>query len=70
MILKLKNISFETNLHLDEIIKIAEEYIEKQNEEYEINKETILYDTNAIKPYVVNGPVWYIEIICLKIKDQ
>ncbi|MCM1232783.1 MAG: hypothetical protein NC489_21865 [Ruminococcus flavefaciens] len=70
MLYKINNVNFETNLNFDDIIKIVEEYNDKKGKEYEINKKSILYDTNDIEPYVINGPVWFVEIISLQIKER
>lgn len=64
-LLKLDEVNFTTNLKKSDIIRIAENYVKGKIEEYEINKTNIIYDTNS---YVVNEPVWYIEIISLKTK--
>lgn len=64
-ILKLEEVHFETNLKIDDVIKIAEMYVEEKGEPYEINKKTILYDFES---YVTNEPVWYVDVISLKVK--
>lgn len=66
-ILKLNEIDFPTNLKCNDIIKIAEQYIKEQEEPYEIDTKSILYDTNS---YVINEPVWYVDIISEKIKER
>lgn len=70
MLYKIKNVKFETNLNYDDIIKIVDEYNESQGNEYEIDKDNILYDTNDIDPFVVNEPVWIVAIISLKLKER
>lgn len=64
-LLKLDEVNFTTNLKKSDIIRIAENYVEGKTEEYEINKTNIIYDANS---YVVNEPVWYINVISLKTK--
>lgn len=64
-LLKIDEVNFTTNLNKNEIIRIAEKFVSDKIEEYEINKTNIIYDINS---YVVNEPVWYIEIISLKTK--
>lgn len=66
-ILKLNEINFKTNLKFEDIIEIAERYIKEQGEPYEIDTKNILYDTNS---YVINEPVWYVDIISKKIKER
>lgn len=66
-ILKISDVNFKTNLHYNQIIKIAEMYIQKQNEPYEIDKEHILFDT---KSHVTNEEVWYVNVISLKVKQK
>ncbi len=66
-ILKLNEINFKTNLKFGDILKIAERYIKEQGEPYEIDTKNILYDTNS---YVINEPVWYVDIISKKIKER
>ncbi len=70
MLYKINDVNFETNLKMDDIINLAEEYNARKGNEYEINKKSILYDTNDIKPYVVDGPVWLVQIISLQIKER
>lgn len=41
-------------------------YIREKEETYEIDKKNILYD---IKSYVTNEPVWYVDVIPLKVKE-
>lgn len=66
-ILKLNEINFVTKLKFEDIIGIAELYIKNKGEPYEIDKENILYDTNS---YVINEPVWYVDIIAKRVKDM
>lgn len=66
-ILKLSEINFKTNLKIDDIIKIVDVYIKEKGEPYEINKKNILYDT---KSYVTNEPVWYVDVISIKVKEK
>lgn len=65
-ILRLNEINFETNLKIEDIIRIAEVYVKGKEEPYEIDKKNILYDTN---PYVINEPVWYVNVISRKLKE-
>lgn len=66
-LLKLNEVNFETNLSFNDIVKIAEMYVEEKGEPYEINRETILYDSES---YVTKEPVWHVEVISLKIKEK
>ena len=66
-LVKLDNIDFKTNLELDNIMKIVDIYISRQKEEYEVNKETILYDPEF---HITNEPVWYVDIISLETKER
>ena len=59
-------INFETNLKVDDVIKITKKYVENKNKPYEIAEEWVLYDTWS---EVTNEPVWYIEIIPLEVKE-
>lgn len=42
-------------------------FIRGKEERYEVNKKSILYDPES---YVTNEPVWYVDIISLKIKER
>lgn len=66
-LLKIEEVNFLTNLNVNDVIKIAEKYTLEKNEMYEINKKNILYD---IKSYVINEPVWYVDVILLKTKKR
>ena len=66
-ILKLNEIDFATKLKYEDIIAIAELYIKSKEEPYEIDTKSILYDTNS---YVINEPVWYVDIISKKVKEK
>lgn len=66
-ILKLNEIDFVTKLNCEEIIAIAELYIESKGELYEIDTTNILYDTNS---YVINEPVWYVDVISKRVKEK
>ena len=66
-ILRLNEVNFETNLKIEDIIRIAEVYVNSKGEPYEIDKKNILYDTN---PYVINEPVWYVDIIAERDKGR
>lgn len=66
-ILKLSEINFETNLKVDDVIKIADVYIKEKGETYEIDKKNILYDP---KSYVTKEPVWYVDVISIKVKEK
>ncbi len=70
MLYKINDVNFETNLKIDDIINLAEEYNDRKGNKYEIYKKSILYDTNDIEPYVVDGPVWLVAIIPLQIKER
>ncbi|MCM1254089.1 MAG: hypothetical protein NC321_14820 [Clostridium sp.] len=64
--IKLNEINFATKLKYEEIIAIAELYIKSQKEPYEMDTKNILYDTNS---YVINEPVWYVNVIPKKVKE-
>ena len=66
-ILKLDEINFATKLKCEDIIAIAELYIKSKGEAYEIDTTNILYDTNS---YVINEPVWYVDVISKKVKEK
>ena len=66
-ILKLNEIDFETKLKCEDIIAIAELYIKSKEEAYEIDTKNILYDTNS---YVINEPVWYVDVISEREKEK
>lgn len=66
-LIKLDKVDFETNLKLDGIMKITDMYISRQEEEYEVNKKTILYNS---KFYTNNEAVWYVDIISLQTKER
>lgn len=66
-ILKLKEINFATKLKAEDIIAIAELYVMGKGEPYEVDTNNILYDTNS---YVVNEPVWYIDVISKRVKEK
>lgn len=65
-ILKLEEVNFETHLKINDVIEIAEMYVKEKDEPYEINKKNILYDFES---YVTNEPVWYVDVISLKVKE-
>lgn len=67
MILKINEINFATKLKCEDIITIAELYIKSKGEQYEIDTKNILYDTNS---YVINEPVWYVDVISKKVKEK
>ncbi len=46
---------------------IAELYVKRKGEPYEIDVKNILYDTNS---YVTNEPVWYVDIISKSVKEK
>lgn len=62
---RVDELSIKTNLTKDDVIKIAEEYIKLQKDEYELYDNIILYDDNSD---VTNTPVWYIDIISVLVK--
>ncbi len=64
-IFKLKEINFHTNLKIEDLFEIAEGYIKETGENYEINRNNILYD---LESHVTHEPVWYVDIIHLKTK--
>lgn len=64
--LKINEINFKTNLNVDDIIKIVNEYVKEKGEPYEIDKKNILYDH---KSYVTNEPVWYVDVISIEVKE-
>lgn len=66
-ILRLNEVNFETNLKIEDIIRIAEIYVKDQEEPYEIDKKNILYDTNS---HVINEAVWYVYIIAERDKER
>lgn len=66
-ILKVKEIDFETNLKVEDIMEIVDKYISEKKEQYEVNDNSILYDPES---HVTNEPVWYVDIISLKIKKM
>lgn len=66
-ILKLNEIKFATKLKYEDIIEIAELYIKRKEEPYEIDKKNILYDINS---YVINEPVWYVDVISKRVKEK
>ena len=66
-ICRLEEIDFKTNLCINDIIEIAEKYIEQEEELYEIDRINILYDANS---YVTHEPVWYVSIINFKTKQR
>ena len=66
-ILKLNEIDFATKLNCEDIMAIAELYIKSKDEPYEIDTKNILYDTNS---YVINEPVWYVDIISIRLKEK
>lgn len=66
-ILKSDEIHFVTKLKYEDIIAIAELYIRSKEESYEIDKNNILYDTYS---YVINEPVWYVDVISKKVKEN
>lgn len=66
-ILKLSEIDFETNLKTDDIFSIVDGYLKEKTEEYEVNKEKVLY---VRKSHITNEPVWYVDIISLKEKER
>ena len=59
-IIRLSEVNFETNLKIDDILKIVDMYIKEKGEPYEI-KQNILYDTEETD--ITNGPVWYVDVI-------
>ncbi len=65
--IKPSQITFETNLRLCDIMNIVDMYIKSKGELYEIERESVLYDKNS---YVTNEPVWYVEVIPIRIKKR
>lgn len=64
---KMSEIDFKTYLDEAEIWKIVDDYIKEKGEDYEVNKNSLLYDK---KSYVTNEPVWYVEVIPMKVKEH
>lgn len=65
--LKLCEINFRTYLNEDEIWKVVDEYIKDKKEEYEVNKESLLYDSES---HVTKEPVWYVDVIPVRVKEH
>ena len=63
-----EEIDFETNLGVNDVIKIAKDYINKNKDEgpYEIDEKSIIYDKEA---YWLHEPAWKIELIFSDWKD-
>ena len=66
-VMKLNEIDFETKLKYEDIIAIAELYIKSKGEPYQIDTKHILYDINS---YVINEPVWYVNVISKRTKER
>lgn len=62
----LKKIDFKTKQKPSDIIEIAKFYIDHQDEIYEIDENSIVYDQES---HVTKKPVWYISVISLKTKE-
>ena len=62
----IKKIDFKTKRNPSDIIEIAKSYIEHQDEIYEIDENSIVYDQES---HVTKKPVWYISVISLKTKE-
>ena len=69
--IKLNEINFATKLKYEDIIAIAELYIKSKGDPkagpYEIDTESILYETNS---HIINEPVWSVPVIPKKIKGR
>lgn len=65
--IKICEIDFQTKLDVRDIIAIAESYVMGKDEPYEIDTDNILFDTNS---YVINEPVWYVDVISKKVKEK
>ena len=63
-----EEIDFETNLGVNDVIKIAKDYINKNKDEgpYEIDEKSIIYDKEA---YWIHKPAWEIALIRSDWKD-
>ena len=59
-------IDFQTNLTVDEVIRIVKEYLRMQNEPHEIDRR-IIYDTKSL---LSDEPVWYVDVIPLSMKEK
>ena len=64
-ILKLKEINFETNLKIEDLFEIVDSYIRGKGEEYELERNNVLYN---LESRITHEPVWYVDIIHLKTK--
>ena len=65
--IRLSEVNFETNLKIDDILKIVDMYIKEKGEPYEID-ETIIYDPEETR--ITNGPVWYVDVILPETKKR
>lgn len=66
--IKIEEVTNKTNLRYDDLIEITNEYIKKENNEYEIHGNgDILYDE---KSDVTNAPAWNVFIIPTLSKER
>lgn len=64
-IFKPQELPYITKLSIDEILRITKQFVSNKKDKYEIDENSILYDSNS---HVTHESVWYIDIISVQNK--